>query len=197
MAIEPDSIALDREDMGRLTAGHDAALNNLMERHGPAVFHYLIRVLHNEEDAADLAQETFVRVYQHRDKFDPKQKFSTWLYTIATNLARDRQRWRMRHPTVPLEPANEEEGSVGATLAASEPDALANLEQAERAAMVREAIAGLPEELRVPLVLAEYEDLSQAEIAATLRCTVKAVESKLYRARNQLRGRMERWLKTV
>src|ERR1041385_7972682 len=99
---EPGTEQQDSSDMQRLVNGNDAALNNLMERHGERLFHYLIRQLQNEEDAGDVAQETFVRVYQHRAKFDPRQKFSTWLYTIATNLVRDRLKWRARHPQVSL-----------------------------------------------------------------------------------------------
>lgn len=93
--------------MSRLAAGHDRALNDLMERHAPKLFNYLIRCLRNEDDAADTAQETFVRVYQNRAKFDLRQKFSTWLYTIATNLVKDRYRWRSRHPQVSLDAENE------------------------------------------------------------------------------------------
>src|SRR5580765_1457108 len=92
----------DAADMQRLGAGHNAALNDLMERHGERLFHYLIRSLQNEDDAADLAQEAFVRVYQHRAKFDGRQKFSTWLYAIASNLVKGRYRWRSRHPQVSL-----------------------------------------------------------------------------------------------
>ena len=83
---------LDRADMARLTSGHEAALNELMERHAGKLFNYLIRCLQNEEDAADLAQETFAKVYQSRTRFDPSQKFSTWLYAIASNLVKDRYR---------------------------------------------------------------------------------------------------------
>src|SRR5258708_6167773 len=85
MATEPGD-ERDRQDMERLCAGHDAALNDLMERHGTRLFHYLIRQLQDESEAEDFAQETFVRVFQNRQKFDPQYRFSTWLYTIATNL---------------------------------------------------------------------------------------------------------------
>src|SRR5262245_56097275 len=93
----------DRDDMLRLAAGHGPALNELMERHAPKLFNYLLRSLQNEEDAADLAQETFVRVYQNRTNFDPNFKFSTWLYSIASNLVRTQFRYRTRHPTVALD----------------------------------------------------------------------------------------------
>ena len=90
--------------MAQLAAGHDAALNDLMERHGEKLFHYLVRSLQDEAEAADVAQETFVRVYQNRAKFKTDAKFSTWLYTIATNLVRDRFRSKSRHPHFSLEP---------------------------------------------------------------------------------------------
>lgn len=180
--------AVDNTDMERLAAGSDAALSALMERHGEKLFHYLIRLLQDETDAADLAQETFVRVYQKRDKFDGRGKFSTWLYSIATNLARDRLRWRMRHPNVSLEAESEETGHrLADALPADTVEPSVHLEKAEQADAVRKAIAALPEEQRIPLFLAEYDDKSHSEIAAILNCSAKAVENHLYRARQRLR----------
>jgi len=184
----------DRADMARLVAGHGPALDELMERHGQKLLHYLIRSLQNEEDAADLAQETFVRVFQNRAKFDPKQKFSTWLYTIATNLVKDRYRYRSRHPQVSLDAENEATGrSLSDTLPERGPTPEDSLQGTERAEAVREAVGRLPEELRTPLILAEYECLSHAEIGGILACSAKAVETRLYRARKQLRTRLQ-WL---
>jgi len=181
--------ALDQSDMERLRAGHDVALNNLMERHAGKLFNYLIRCLQNEEDAADAAQETFVRVYQHRAKFDSSQRFTTWLYAIATNLVKDRYRWRLRHPQVSLDAANETSGSdLRENLPETGPSPRETLQAEERVQLVRRAVEALPEELRVPLVLSEYEDLSHAEVGAILKCSAKAVETRLYRARHQLRS---------
>lgn len=174
--------------MTRLAKGHDAALNALMERHAERLFHYLVRSLQDEADAADLAQETFVRIYQNRAKFDPQQKFSTWLYAIASNLVRDRFRWRSRHRHISLDAENgQTDSSLKDTLTAAElrPDQSAQTE--ERADTVRKAVAALPEELKQPLILAVYQDLPQVEIAAILNCSVKAVETRIYRARQQLR----------
>ena len=111
----------DRADMIRLSAGHDDALNDLMDRHGKKLFHYLARALQSEDDAADLAQETFCRVYQSRAKYNPRQKFSTWLYAIATNLVKDRYRYRTRHPQVSLDAENAEMADVFARPAARSP----------------------------------------------------------------------------
>ena len=187
----PDSGEQDATDMARLNAGHDAALNAIMDRHAERLFHYLARQLDNETDAADLAQETFVRVYLHRARFQPAQKFSAWLYTIATNLVRDRFRWRQRHPQVSLDAEGEETSAIRNSL----PDAAASPSERsdtnERAAAVRTAVEALPEDLRTPLILSEYEGLHHAQIAAVLHCTAKAVESRLYRARAHLRQRLK------
>lgn len=178
----------DRMDMARLAAGKESALGDLMERHGEKLFNYLIRCLQNQEEAADLAQETFVRVYQNRDRFNSKQRFSTWIYAIATNLVRDRYRWRTRHPEVLVDHTADSPKTNFADQireASSNPSEMA--QAAELAEAVRGAVAKLPEELRTPLILAEYEEKSQAEIAAILDCSVKAVETRIYRARKQLR----------
>jgi len=185
----------DRQDMARLAGGHDAALNELMARHGQPLFLYLVRLLGSEAEAEDLAQETFVRVYQHRDRFWPDAKFSTWLYTIATNLVRDRFRWRGRHPQVSLDAATADgAATLGDMLPTSQPGPDETLQTGERVAAIRRAVAALPEDLRVPLVLAEYEERSQAEIAEILACSVKAVEMRIYRARQTLRKELAGWL---
>jgi RNA polymerase sigma-70 factor (ECF subfamily) len=181
----------DAADMERLAEGHDAGLDGLMERHGLRLFHYLVRLLQNESDAADAAQESFVRVYQHRTRFDTRQKFSTWLYAIASNIARDRLRWRVRHPQVSLDAQIEEGGPrVLDKLPDQSSSPRQSLEASERASAVRDAVAALPEDLRLPLVLAEYEGRAQADIAEILDCSIKAVEMRIYRARKQLRERL-------
>ena len=192
-APTPDK--LDVQDMSRLAAGHDAALNELMERHGEKLFHYLVRSLQNEDDAADLAQETFAKVYQSRTRFDPSQKFSTWLYAIASNLVRDRYRWRSRHPQVSLDAESDATGdSFRDSLPGGGPSPNESVQVEERAEAVRVAVAALPEELRQPLLLAEYEERSHAEIGAILGCSAKAVETRIYRARQQLRASLGRLL---
>ncbi len=185
----PNCDEQDAQDMARLATGHDAALNDLMDRHAPRLFHYLLRSLQNEADAADLAQEAFVRVYQTRARFNSHHKFSTWLYAIASNLVRDRYRWRSRHQQVSLDAENElTESTLKDTLQAVDPLPDQTLQTAERAHEVRKAVAALPEELKQPLLLSVYQNLPQAEIAAILKCSVKAVETRIYRARQQLRA---------
>ena len=184
----PNCDEQDAQDMARLAGGHDAALNDLMDRHAERLFHFLVRSLQNETDAADLAQETFVKIFQNRAKFDLKQKFTTWLFTIASNLVRDRYRWRSRHQQVSLDAENDQtESALKDTLTAVEPHPDQSLQTQERAGEVRKAVAALPDELKQPLILAVYQDLSQAEIATILNCSVKAVETRIYWARQQLR----------
>jgi RNA polymerase sigma-70 factor (ECF subfamily) len=185
----------DRADMLRLCAGHDAALNELIERHGQRLFNYLVRSLQNEDDAADIAQEAFARVYHNRQKFDPSQRFSVWLYTIASNLVRTQYRYRTRHPTLSLDAEQAETGrDLRETIPHDAPNPGESLQTSETADAVRKAIAALPEELRTPLMLSEYEDLSHAEIGSILNCSPKAVETRLYRARKHLREALHRFL---
>lgn len=188
----------DRADMLRLASGHGAALNELIERHAPKLFNYLVRSLQNEEDAADAAQETFVRVYQNSARFDANQKFTTWLYAIATNLVKDRYRHRSRHPQVSLDAENEATGEdFRESVPGHNPTPSESLQGAERVQAIRNAVEQLPEELRTPLILCEYEELSHAEIGAILKCTAKAVETRIYRARQQLRTSLAKLLQSV
>lgn len=191
--VDPD--ALDRADMARLAEGHAAALNDLMGRHARRVFQFLYRMLGNEDDANDLAQESFVRVFQHCTRFRAEARFSTWLYTIAGNLARNHHRWRARHPNVPLDAPGDHGGpSLGEALPAAEASPGEAAVNAERSAAVRRAVEALPDDLREAVILCEWQDLPVGEAAVVLHTTPKAVESRLYRARQRLREQLARWL---
>ena len=195
MSIITDPDALDRADMEKLQAGHDAALNDLMARHATPVFHFLCRMTGNEEDANDLAQETFVRVFKSCKSFRSSERFSTWLFTIAANLGRNHFRWRSRHPNVSMDAEKSETSqTLGSTLPANSPAPSEVALAGERAAAVRQAVQGLPEDLREAIVLCEWEERSVAEAATILEATPKAVESRLYRARGILRERLKNWL---
>ena len=191
-----DSPEADAEAMTRLRGGDDLALNELMARWQQPLVNYLTRFCGDEATALDLAQDTFVRVYEARARYDTRGKFATWLYTIAGNLARNSHRWQQRHPTVSLDAPSDENGG---TLATHLPDGAlapdANAEACERATAVRAAIAELPEDQRTVVLLSEYEDRSHADIAAILACTAKAIETRLYRARQTLREKLAHWLK--
>jgi RNA polymerase sigma-70 factor (ECF subfamily) len=193
MATECD--AEDTADMEALRGGDDLALNRILGRHREKIFHYLIRLLQDEEEALDLAQETFVRVYLNREKFNPRNRFTPWMYAIATNLARDRMRWLARHRNVSLDaPMGNNETTLADSLKENRLAPNESLERDEQINQVKEALAAIPDDLRTPLVLVEYEDMPQAEIAAVLKCTPKAVENRLYRARKLLREKLSRLL---
>lgn len=177
---------LDSADMVALQRGESEALDRLMERWQVRLRSYLLRHLCTQADALDLAQETFVRVFRQRDRFDPTRRFSTWMFQIALNLLRDHGRRAQRRPTSPLSEASEQSDEHA--------DPSQTALRAETALAVRNAIATLPENLREVIVLSEYELLSQAEIAEIIRATPKAVETRLYRARAQLRQQLNRWL---
>lgn len=175
--------------MRRLADGEDLALNELMSRWRERVAAFLLRMVGDHATAMDLTQETFVRLYTSRHKYKPVAAFSTYLFHIAANLARSQARWKKRHPTVPME---DEQGNLvhEAVDGQLPPDEAAALH--EKSAMVNRAISALPFELREALLLFTVEEMSQADIAKTLGCTAKAVEVRVYRARQSLREALAR-----
>ena len=193
MSAAADNDASDEALMARLRGGEDRALAPLMARWEMPMKRYLARIVQNAHEAEELAQETFVRLYQTRERFREGARFSPWLYAIAANLARNRLRWWRRRPVVSLEAWTEFGGETADESSAGRA-ASGVLEQRECAEAVREAVAALPVELREALVLCEYEELTQAEAAEALGVTPKAVEMRLYRARAALRNRLQRWL---
>lgn len=189
-----DADALDRADMQQLKAGDDDALNRLMQRHANPVASFIFRMVTNEADAEELAQETFVRLYRARDTYRPDARFTTWLFTIAANLARNELRRRSRHPNVSLDAPDDHEQNLGDCLPASGAAPDHAMSGQERLEEIRGAVARLPDDLREALVLCEWEEMTMADAAAVLKTTAKAVESRLYRARNLLRERLKRWM---
>ena len=180
--------------MRRIQRGDTAPLGVLMERWELPVKGLIARLVQNRSEAEDLAQETFVRVWQQRARFRPDTEFRPWLFAIAVNLARNRLRWWRRRPVVSLEEWTHPGGSDAAErgLESGEETAGEGMERRERGDAVRSAVANLPPEWKEAIVLAEYEGLSHGEIAAVVGATSKAVESRLYRARAALRQSLKR-----
>jgi RNA polymerase sigma factor (sigma-70 family) len=174
----------DAELMQRVQRGDEAALGMLMQRWELPVKSVIGRIVLNAREADDLAQETFVRVWQQRGKFRPEAAFRPWIFSIAVNLARNRLRWWRSRPEVALEEWTESGGETASGATA--------VERAERATAVRDAIASLPTELREAIVLFEYEQMSHAEIATVVGATPKAVENRIHRARERLRPILRR-----
>ena len=195
-AVAPQTPSEDAELMRRVQTGDESAFAALMTRWELPVKAVIGRLVLNASEAEDLAQETFVRVWQQRERFRAGAEFRPWVFSIAINLARNRLRWWRRRPVIALgdwsDAAAESEGSV--PVSGGEEAGASRLESAERATAVRDAIAALPVDLREAIVLFEYEQMSHAEIAAAVGATPKAVETRIYRAREKLRAALQRWM---
>ncbi len=182
----------DVEAMARLQGGDDLALNEIMERWQRPLTGFLLRMVGEEAAAVDLAQETFVRACQASGRYRPAGKFSTWLFAIAANLARQHLRWQRRHPTVSMDADSDSPLSDKIASPAESPDQCALRD--ERATLVQKAVGELPPDLREALILFEYENMSHAEIAGVVGSSSKAIETRLYRARALLREKLRPWL---
>jgi RNA polymerase sigma-70 factor (ECF subfamily) len=186
--IDPD--LLDRADMSGVCAGDDAAMARLVERHGPGLLRYLQRMLAHESDAADLAQETFVRLHRECRRYDSRRRLRTWLFTIAANLARNQLRWRARHAADSLDEEESGEPALIQSLPSNVPAPVDAILDTERKAAVRDAIDSLPEAMRAALLLVDMEDCSMAEASSILGIPARTVESRLFLGRRRLRDRL-------
>ncbi|MCA8910578.1 MAG: RNA polymerase sigma factor [Planctomycetes bacterium] len=187
--IEPDN-----ELMKRVAKGDDEAFRKLFERHHRLAYSVIYRQLGVQSVAEDLVQEAFMRVYRAAPKYEPTAKFSTWLYTVVTNLClnykRDKARDKLR--LVSARP-DDEGGNPLEQLAQSELPDHDSLDREERARVVREAIADLPDNQRMAIILSRYEDKSYEEVAEILGTTVAAVKSLTSRARTTLKEKLARF----
>lgn len=172
----------DEELVALAGNGDRQAYRVLVERHGRRVLAMARRMTGNLAEAEDVAQEAFLRVWQHAgDWRDRGAKFTTWLYRVVVNLCLDRRR---RVPMAPLEEAGNP--------ADERPNAEATVAADERARRVAEALAALPDRQRAALVLSYYEGMSNASAAAVLEISVEALESLLVRARRAIRAGLEK-----
>jgi RNA polymerase sigma-70 factor (ECF subfamily) len=183
--------------MHRVREDEPGAFEELVEQYQ----HRLVAVMHhlvgNAEEAEDLAQEVFLRIYRARKKYRARSKFSTWLFTIANNLALNALRRRQRKPAVPLNVRDS--GPLGPRPAeqlvrdrSGQPSQ--RLQQQELAAVIRQALEGLNERQRMAVVLNKFEDMNYFEIAEVMGLTTKAVKSLLSRARTNLRAALKDYI---
>ncbi len=174
----------------RAAQGGDAdAFTSLVRQHQEPLFRFALRYLANEEDAREVAQEAFVRAHGALPRFVPGARFSTWLFQITHNLCRDRARSRATKQARVT--ASLDLGTFDPPDSAARPDAAAIAR--EEVDAVEAAIQALPDELKAPLILTALEGLSQQETGTRLRISAKAVETRVYRARQQLRQALERF----
>jgi RNA polymerase sigma-70 factor (ECF subfamily) len=188
----PSGADPDVELMLRLKNGEDHILNELMTRWQQPLVAFIFRYIGHQADALDLAQETFVRVYQSRSRYTARAKFATWLFTIAANLCRNYvRRWERAGGTA-MESLDADSTKTSERILTSDdsPDQAAI--KSELVSSVKEALKKLPHDLKTVTLLYEYEDRSYEEISSVLGCSIKAVEMKLYRARKLLRELLSR-----
>lgn len=179
--------ASDAELVARAQEGEPRAFEALVRRWERPIFSLAYRLVGSDEDARDVCQETFLAAFRNLRSFRGEAKFSSWLYRIALNACHSRQR---QQPTeqVSLEEQAETRG-FDPPDPASAMDA--RLFQAERAQLVRRALAALPADMRQVIVMKEYEGLKFHEIADALGIPVSTVKTRLYAGLNMLRRRLE------
>jgi RNA polymerase sigma-70 factor (ECF subfamily) len=190
MALRDPDIRL----MLRVRADDPAAFGELVDRYQHRLVGVMNHLIGHPQEAEDLAQEVFLRVYRTRHKYSPKAKFSTWLFTIANNLALNALRDRQRKRTLPLEVRESGPQASGLVAADPAPPPTHQLQQEELAAVVRRALDDLNERQRVAVVLNKFEDMGYAEIAEVMGLTTKAVKSLLSRARARLREALQPYI---
>ena len=174
----------EAELIERSRKGDSQAFGVLVERYQRRVVGVALAVVHNQDDAIELAQETFVRAYENLSKFESRSSFSTWLYRIAANLAIDFWRREGRHLVLHGEDADNEI----AKLPTSQGDSFKEVSRLELSARLRQALEQLTPEHRAVILLREVEGMSYDEISEVLQCPRGTVMSRLHYARTHLRS---------
>jgi len=180
MSKEPEK-DIDYALMRAVQNGDMVAFNELVDRYKDRLMNVIGRMLLSRDDAEDVVQETFVRVYQHRQSFNFQHCFSTWIYTIGLNLARNelRKRKKFKFYDISEMKGNEAEFAVEMKLPSRLPQAL------------DAAIKGLPEKYRVAFILRDVHEQSYEEVAKILSIPLGTVKSRVNRARLMLRDKLE------
>ena len=177
-------------------SGEERAFQELVERYQTRLLNFIFRTIGDRERAEDLVQEVFIRVYRHIHRFDRSKKFSTWVYTIASNLAKNELRNRSRNPLVlfqTMKGAREDDDRpLQFEDTTARPDDLYRKRHLRE--LVGETVAQLPEHHRQVFVLRELEGKSYEEIAEITDCNLGTVKSRLNRARNAFASMIEPWL---
>lgn len=186
--------AVDVALMLETAKGNERAFRQLIERHQNAVIGTVARMLHDAHEAEDIAQQVFVRLWNSAPKWRPEAKFTTYLYTIMRNLVFNESRRRSRKKEVSLEQQEENNPAAMRADEGLSPDE--GMEKRELHRSIDAAIAALPEQQRLAVVLRTFEGLDYDEIAKALDTSVSSVKSLLFRARSVLRealsGNLER-----
>lgn len=175
------------EELLSLTAQGDmGAFGQLVERHKDRVYRVVYRMVAHDQDAQDLAQDVFLRAYRSLYTFRGDSRFTTWLHRLTVNLTLDWLRSRGRRPVqVPIEPAGDDAPPV--SVVAPEPGPEEQTLRSERRKELWTAIQALPPDYREVVVMHHFHGLSYQSIAERLGCPLRTIETRLYRARHQLK----------
>jgi len=176
-------------------SGDEQAFAEIMSRYRNPITNYLYRFLNDYEEAVDLAQETFVRVYFAIDRYHTQFAFSTYIYRIATNLAISEIRRRKRRKLLSLTGLFQGEGDETVEFQPPDKKPLADAEliDAERDKTIAAAIAALPEKYRVPIILRDIEGKSYDEVAEIMELGLGTTKSRISRARGLLKEKLEHY----
>ena len=188
----PERPESDAELVARLQRGDDTAFEAVVRTHGGRLLAVARRFLGNDEDARDAVQDAFIRAYKAIHTFEARAQLYTWLHRILVNTALMKLRERRRRPTESIEDLLPNYTTNGHQAVASRDWSDAVLERKETAAIVREAIAMLPDQYREVLVLRDIEEKDTAEAAEILGTTSNVVKVRLHRARQALRTLLDR-----
>jgi RNA polymerase sigma-70 factor, ECF subfamily len=186
--------ARDEDVVAAVLAGHPERYEELVQRYQGRLVNYLYRVLHSVDDAHDLAQEVFLRVYRALDRYDSQFKFSTWLFRVAQNAAIDSVRKRRLH-LVSMERPETESGDGGSfEFASGDRGPYGTLRNQERGNAIVLAIEELPDEYRELIHLRHFAELSYGEIAELKGMPLGTVKNKLFRGRQLLKEKLADYL---
>ena len=193
----PPVLSLSDEDlMARAALDDTRAFTELVRRYQTRVIHLVSRLLNDREVSEDIAQEVFVRVHLHRKNYRTGSKFSTWLFTIAANLAKNEMRRRKRRRNwTSLDEMQETLKDASLQFADKKSNREDDLEHEQLSDVVGEAIAALPDRYRIALVLRDIEGLAYEEIGLALKIPGGTVRSRINRARLMLKRKLEPWLR--
>jgi RNA polymerase sigma-70 factor (ECF subfamily) len=189
-----DGTVSSEDLMTRIAKGDGDAFEILVDRHQASVLNLIYRFIGDRTQAKDLAQEVFIKVWQAAKTYRPEAKFTTWIYRIATNVCFNELKSARHKKWFSFHQSDDHRGNTfEETLSDSAPSVEDLLLEKERSRQISDALQSLPDNQRMALVLKRYDDLSYAEIAQIIGCSVSAVESLLVRAKRTLQKKLKNY----
>ena len=187
----------DRTLVVRILSGDRDRFTTLVARYEKRVINYVYRITHRYEDAHDLTQEIFVKVFLALDRYDPKYQFSTWLFRIAQNSAIDALRKKSISEVSLLKAPDDESGNREREFADDGVSPYRALKNKQLSAAIDKAVDELPSDYRELIQLRHYAELSYEEIASMKKLPLGTVKNKLFRARNLLKDALDHYVEPV